>query len=100
MKAFIIQLGSFILVNANTFLSFFLAIRDPMSCAPSFAFGSWLHIYTGQLAGGIQALRQNSQYLCGCSETNCETPAFWQPTRMNEKTQITLNKPAIIIRES
>lgn len=66
----------------------------------SFAFGSLFHIYTGQHAGGIQALRQSSQYLCGCSETNCEIPGFWQPTRMDEKTQITLNKPAIITRES
>lgn len=100
MKVFLIHSVNFIMINAQTCLDLPSSNKRSHRLCPWFCLPSWLHLYTGQLAGGMLALRQGAQYLCGCSETHFQTVGFWQQTGTDKKTQITLNKPTMITREA
>ena len=75
LKVFIIHSGSSTIVNINVCLAFFLAKRDPISVPMTLPLPlvSYLH---WAACCSIQALRHNSQYLCGFTETRFQTPAF------------------------
>lgn len=68
VKVFLIHSGN-VMINAHTCLDLPSSNKRSHRLCPWLCLASWFHIYTGLLAGGMLALRQGAQYLCGCSET-------------------------------